>query len=390
MLFDVAPVDISILTHRYNPLMQDNGFRQAGDFVPVKRYAARRPPPILSIITDDSAIGLSGFSLKKAFSNPIKSIVNVASRVATGGITLVTETGVLGSGAKQAGQKLDTIAAGAVGGAATGWVAGGFTPVGLVAGAVAGGVKGTVEATKTSGGGNEVKALYQGAAYGAGAGAITAAVNYGITSYATAQQAASANAAATAGYGAAAPTAFGTVNTEAAATAGYGAAGSTAAAGSAEAAANAGYGAAASTAGQASASAAASNPGALSTVGHALTSVGKGALSIAKDLGGVLLAQHLLGGTAANPAGPDQGLLPFFQPTTVGVPGGYPADGYIPGAPYAGGGSGSILGPTSTTLPGDTAGAPPPDNTVRNIAIAGAGAVALFFIVKRSRRARAA
>lgn len=179
---------------------------------------------------DDLTLGsLFSKAVKSVVSNPVQAAVKVATKVATGGLTLITDTGVLGKDAQKIGQRADVVAAGALGGAVAGAVTGGVP--GVFAGAVAGGTKGLVDATATSHPNtvDTTRTLYQGAAYGAAAGGVARAVNAGISSYQQAQIAKSAAEAEQAGYGAAADTAH-AASAEAASAAGNGAASTTAAA----------------------------------------------------------------------------------------------------------------------------------------------------------------
>lgn len=167
---------------------------------------------------DESENELSGFSLKKAVKKvtsnvkqlirkPIPTLVKVAARIPTGGITLITETGVLGKDAKKVGKKVDVVSAGAIGGAAAGFIVN-PTPVGIIVGATAGTVKGIDEATKTSKPGDSYKAFYQGAAWGGGSAAVARATTAGFDAYNKAQVAKDAKVynetmfAAKSGYGA--------------------------------------------------------------------------------------------------------------------------------------------------------------------------------------------
>lgn len=232
MLYETANVETdaerAVLYHPFETLSQPNGLRQAGNKIPSQRNTVttrlRRTTRVsLSAPSSDRLksisnaapssinnelgnfkgfqgstplvtppdydkfdVKLSGLdswfskATRKISSNvrqfvrkPISTATTVAAKLSTGGITLITETGVLGKTAKKAGKKAETVAAGAIGGTVAGAVAGGGNPFSAIAGGAAGGVKGLVEATRTSGSGNIVKSLEQGAVYGALAGGAT-------------------------------------------------------------------------------------------------------------------------------------------------------------------------------------------------------------------------
>lgn len=94
-------------------------------------------------------------------------------------------------------------------GAATGFVTGGG-PQGAIAGAIAGGTKALHDTTRTGKPSITTKSVYQSAAYGAGAGAVTRAVSTGYDYYASnlSPQARSAAMAKKVGFGAARDTAM--------------------------------------------------------------------------------------------------------------------------------------------------------------------------------------
>lgn len=338
MLYDVASPDISVLTHSNHPLYADNGFDQ------VRGKKITPPAPVTDLFFSGQMGDLGSLlskTVKKAAKNPIKALTTTAAKISTGGVTLITETGVLGKDAKKAGQKLEVVASGVIGGGAAGFVTSGFNPAGAIAGGVAGGTKGVIEATKTSKSGDSVKALYQGAGYGAAAGVATAAVNYGVSSYENAQIAKSAATAAKVGYGAASDTAM--------AAGGY-------------------------------VPGAAASPGAIATAGKFAASLGKSALT---TYGTIAVAQAM-GPKAGSPG--DGG----YQPPGVVLPGDAGGVSNQPsisiGIPSGGGGGdtsgGGMVSPTAT-----------PDAQPGTLSRLGAHPLLLaavpllFFVVMKKRRA---
>jgi|KBSSwiStaDraftv2_1062776.scaffolds.fasta_scaffold21569_6 hypothetical protein len=213
MLTVIPTTSYEILTHPYHPLAEENGFNQTGKLTSQTAFPKKIRPPV----TDDggyddfNGLGLSFKSVTKSVSKAVKSVgkaaTKVASKAALGGVTLITETGVLGKDAKKIGKKAETVAAGSIGGAVAGFLVN-PTPVGLIVGGTAGAAKGFIEATKTRAPGDQFKAMYQGAGYGAGAGLTARAVTAGISSYQNAQIAKSAAMAEKVGYGAAQSTAI--------------------------------------------------------------------------------------------------------------------------------------------------------------------------------------
>lgn len=311
-------------------------------------------------------------SVSHAVSNVVQKaapvITKVATKVATGGITLVTDTGVLGAGAKKLGQRADVVAAGAIGGGVAGLLTGGVP--GLFAGAVAGGTKGVVDATSTGNPSsiNTFRTLYQGAAYGAAAGGVARAINAGISSYQQAQMADSAAKAEQAGYGAAADTAHSVTDASAAAQ-DYGAAGSTAHEATDAAAASQDYGEASSTAQTASA---------------ATKSAASGLLgSSIKNVAEIAGLKMLLGG-GGNPL-----VLP-------GTSEGAAAPVYVPGSGSQPGAFSPFPMSTNTSLPASDGGLTPipgavtPATTIFGmppLVVYGAAAITVFMLIKRRRAA---
>lgn len=140
-----------------------------------------------------SSDGLSGFSLKKAFKK-------VGSKVSQAYKVVIHNPG-------RAVKRVGAVVAGAVVGAGAGFVTGGVP--GAFAGAGAGAVKSFSDVTKTSKANYNTRSVYQSAAWGAAAGAVTGIANRGITAASNAQKARSAAEAAKVGYGAAGSTAAG-------------------------------------------------------------------------------------------------------------------------------------------------------------------------------------
>jgi len=371
MLYAVAQPDISILTHPYNPMAELNGFKQVGDKTPVTvnpeppalgswfSYRVRKifghvhhsssapaPYPVYHALGDPglgSMFSKAAHSVSKAYhsvkANPIKFVTTVGAKLSTGGITLITDTGVLGKDAKKIGKKVDTVAAGAVGGGITGFVTSGFNPYGAIVGAAAGGAKGLDEATKTSKSGDIVKAGYQGAAYGAAAGVATAAVQYGYAAHESAAVAKEAAAAQQAGYGAAQSTAIdaGTYVPGAATT---------------------------------------SSPGFFATTAKVAGDIGKTAA-------GTILTAAVLrgGGSPGQPGGGDNS----YQPPLINIPGLFPApvSGAVegPANPY---GIPQPTGGSTTALPdGSTASVPESLLSTKNIVMASGGLLLLTFMLRR-------